>query len=516
MRNLTGSVLSGRRALAAACARIQGRTGSRFVPSFIALALCILGMGGFLWPVSGTAAAGPCGLTGPAFCDTFDEGPAAVRGRGGDLNPALWSAARLAPSDFNGTTIDPVPAAPIPACKASFPSTSVYPPDDTLICDPSGSLSAQLMTAIAIQNYGNNSYMIRQPFDFANRTGKIVFDVDAVSKSSLATYVEIDLTEDPVPAPTFREFENFESGPVPRNGLMMKLSDNCGSSGTSIKLGLVMVYNNYAPSTMTPIGSTSCATTRQGSLNHFEIQLSGQHVDIYGSDFSTDNGQSFPNFRKIYSADLNLPFTRGYVHVSGRNHASVKYGFGPDWVYHWDNIGFDGPVISAGRSYEVPNNSTTVNGGSSRNLGYILLDGTTGRPAGVYDPGNRLSPFQFQGVNTSGMTAARLSLNTFFNTISHTANATWGLRLRFNGGTWRDRFLTATEVQAINTAGSAGNMALIVDVSLTDLVSGVNTLDVLPLNAPMDYPPAIANIDLILATPAGSGPLSPNNLRIVP
>jgi hypothetical protein len=37
------------------------------------------------------------------------------------------------------------------------------------------------MTAVSIQNYGVNSYMPRQPFDFAGRTGKIDFDVDAVS-----------------------------------------------------------------------------------------------------------------------------------------------------------------------------------------------------------------------------------------------------------------------------------------------------------------------------------------------
>jgi hypothetical protein len=152
------------------------------VPAFIALVFCLVGSGAFLWRAPGRAASASCGLTNAAFCDTFDEGPAAVRGRGGDLDPARWSAARLAPSDFSGfgPVANPVIAAPIPPCKDSFPATSVDPPDDTLICDPGPSLSAQLMTAVAIQNYGNNSYMIRQPFDFANRTGKIVFDVDAV------------------------------------------------------------------------------------------------------------------------------------------------------------------------------------------------------------------------------------------------------------------------------------------------------------------------------------------------
>ena len=75
------------------------------------------------------------------------------------------------------------------------------------------------------------------------------------------------------------------------------------------------------------------------------------------------------------------------------------------------------------------------------------------------------------------MTTAQLSLNLYFNTISHTANSTWGLTVRFNGGTWRDRFLTPAEIQAINTPGSAGNMALLLDVPLADLVPGMNTLE---------------------------------------
>ena len=416
--------------------------------------------------------------------------------------------------------MNPVAAAPIPPCKASFAVTSVFPPDDTLICDPASPRSAQLMTAVAIQNYGNNSYMIRQPFDFANRTGKIVFDVDAVSLSQQATFIEVDLTEDPVPATTFQEYANFESGPVPRSGLTMKWSNSCGSNGNAITLGDVQVYANYLGGTITPsftVGGTGCPRTRVGSLNHFEIQVSQQRLDIYGSDYSTDNGQSFPNFRKIYTATLNLPFARGYVHVDARNHASVKYGFGPDGVYHWDNIGFDGPVISNWRAYEVPNNNTagTHDGSAIRNLGYHLLDGTSGKPAGIYDPTNPVGPFQFQGVNVSGAVAARLSLNTFFNAVAHTATSMWGLTFRFNGGTWRSRFLTAAEVQAINTPGSAGNVSMIIDVPVGDVGAGSNALEMLPLNAPMDYPPAVANIDLIL-TLSGGTLSSPTNLRIVP
>jgi len=41
----------------------------------------------------------------------------------------------------------------------------------------------------------------------------------------------------------------------------------------------------------------------------------------------------------------------------------------------------------------------------------------------------------------------------------------------------------------------------------------LNTLEMLPLNAPMDYPPVVANIDLTLS-PDAVPPTAPTNLRI--
>jgi hypothetical protein len=461
-----------------------------------------------------------CDVAAPAFCDTFDS-PATVRGRGGDLNSARWSTARLAPSDMSGSVADPTRAAPIPACKASFTQTSVFPPDDTLICDPSGNRSAQLMTAVAIQNYGNNSYMIRQPFDFLGRTGKIVFDVDAASSGILGAWIGIDITQDPVPAPTFREFENFEPGPVPRNGLMLKWSEVCGQTNNFVTLGNVLYYRDYVPTTVTPtfsVNGANCARTRTGSLNHFEVRVSQTSLEVWASDFSNDNGNTFPNFRRIYAGNLNLNFSRGYVHISARNHATVKYGFGEGAVYRWDNVGFDGPVLPMGRGYEVPNNnsSTTHDGAPMRNLGWQLQDGSvSGKPAGMYNPSTRVSPFSIPNVELSGIVNARVTLNAFFNTIGRTATTSWGLAYRFNGGALRNRMLSATEVQVLNTAGSAGNIALVIDVPIGDVLAGTNTLEFLPVGAPMDLPPAIANIDLLLGLSTGPVPTAPANLRIL-
>jgi hypothetical protein len=453
-----------------------------------------------------------CNLSAPAFCDTFNQGPSAIRGRGGDLDPSKWATARLSGEigSSGAGTANPVPVAPIPQCRAGITQTSAFPPNDTLICDPNGTQSSQLMTAVSIQNYGVNSYMARQPFDFAGRTGKIDFDVDAVDQG-LGGFIELELTEDPSPATTFREFQNFEVGPVPRNGLTLRFS-GFAECPSAVAPHNTFVYNNYVGTIVTPTfnHSNGCAKVSRGSLNHFEVQVSQSHIDVYGSDFSTDNGRTFSNYKLLYSANINLPFTRGYVHFNSKNHATVKYGFGPNAVFHWDNIGFDGPVISVPRAYEITDNTTvtTYNGSQRQNLGYQLLDATTGKPAGIYSPSTKINSLAFQNVNTSGITSATLTLNAFFNTVTHAPHSTWGIRYRLNGNTWRNYNLTTGDLAGINAIAGAplGILSLSIDVPTADLVSGTNTLELLPLDAPMDYPPVVANIDLLLGTSDSANP----------
>jgi hypothetical protein len=81
-----------------------------------------------------------------------------------------------------------------------------------------------------------------------------------------------------------------------------------------------MVYNNYIGAIITPTfdHANGCAAVSLGFLNHFEIQVSQTHIDVYGSDFSTDNGATFANYKLLHSANINLPFTRAYVHFRDR------------------------------------------------------------------------------------------------------------------------------------------------------------------------------------------------------
>jgi FG-GAP-like repeat len=300
----------------------------------------------------------------------------------------------------------------------------------------------------------------------------------------------------------------------------VKFLNACGGT-TSAGPSNVMVYNNYVGTILTPTVNGGCVQTSTGQLNHFEIQLSQTQISIYGSDFSSDNA-TFPNYKLLYQADISLPFSRGYVHVAARNHATFKYAGVLDAIYHWDNIGFDGPIIPALRSYEIPDNTTvsTFTGDAgdpspqpAKNLGYQLQDGQI-KPAGMYDPVNLIPSLSFQNVNLSGAASAQLTFNAWFNASTvyndtyHLPTTSWGISYSLNGGPFTTVNLTAAQIAAMGNSGTGyqGFWTPVINVPLSALVQGTNTIKFLPVGAPMDYAPVIANIDLLLNSyPAGGG-----------
>ena len=75
------------------------------------------------------------------------------------------------------------------------------------------------------------------------------------------------------------------------------------------------------------------------------------------------------------------------------------------------------------------------------------------------------------------MTAASLTMNAFFNALTHTPTTSWGIRYRLNGGVWRDRLLAAAELPVISAQDADGNIALTLDVPVGDLRSGLTHLN---------------------------------------
>jgi hypothetical protein len=459
-------------------------------------------------PASGV----PCGIAGLTFCDNFDEGPAATSGRAGDLNPSKWTGGRVAPLSVGGGAAWNTIIAPVPSCKASLPISGVYPDQDALICDPTGSYSARLMTPVAFQNYGLSSFMIRQPFDFAGRVGKIYFDVDAVSLSAGASWISLDITPDPVPAPNMEQV--IEHAQLPSSGLEIHFdNDNCSyqNNGAKNSVKHITVYNDFQETAIPLSTGPNCFGVAQGKLNHIEVDLSQNHVDIYASDTSPDDGKTFPNFQLIASADLNLPFTRGYVHIGNHNHATIKYGYGQDWVYHWDNVGFDGPTVFQDRQYDVPD-SLTKPDSSTVNVGYILRDTSGPSGEGTYtccSNGNltKIAPFALTNVDLTGATKAQITLDSFYcnGCQANSDYSSFNLRYRFNGGAWQDRFLSPAEANVLSgSGGGVGNIIQVIDVPLSLLHQGTNTLEFSTANTPQNYPPIVGSITLAVFTNASS------------
>lgn len=452
-----------------------------------------------------------CGLPSAAFCDTFDKVGTTKGGRAGELDHSMWSSGRLAPQlpTGNGCAIGIGPGT-LPACRDGLPA-QVFPDQDTLVCDPqTGTNGKHLLVVAAAQNYGQNSYRIRQPFDFAGRTGKIVFDAEGMTIGPLFGWISVEITEDPINAPCFAIGDpgtnNNEGSLVPKNAVEIELQNPCGGYSTTpaVSVSMIDVLTNYQDTLLMPKAPPVCVATERNKLNHFEISISQKHIEVNATPFSMD-GTSFPAPQVLYSTDANIPFSRGWVQISTHNHATLKYsgpgsGFGSEekldsWTSRWDNVGFDGPVLSNYREYEIPDSLTSGQNawnrmGPIKNVGYLVGDAADA-------PKNTL---HFNGVDLSNVTAARLSLSSWYLNQGDKPASTFTLRYRFNGKAWHDRTFTDGELALITGTHSQGQLGQMLDVPVADLVQGDNSLEFVTVNVPQNYPPVVANIDLVLTT----------------
>ncbi|MEZ0314667.1 MAG: hypothetical protein ACAI38_23100 [Myxococcota bacterium] len=449
-----------------------------------------------------------CGLSAAAFCDTFDAPAVSTSGRSFELDARRWSLARNEPTLGKPNEIGP---GSVSQCRADVPA-EVSPPGDTRICDGNSAIqSNHLLTVTAAQNYGSNAYRIRQPFDFADRTGTIVFDADATTIGLLG-WIAIAVTEDPIPSPGFSLIPgagNFEGGVIPRNGITVELNGSCGGPAET-KVTVVNEYSNYVDYVHEEDAlAAECISVLHHSLNHFELRLSRTHLELWATPYSND-GVDFGPASLVASTDLDLSFTRGYVQLIARNHATDKYWTAAHpadarqaWVVRWDNVGFDGPVIDNTREFEVrdalvaaPDNSVAV--------GYMLGDASAATKTTV----------TIRGVEGSAQAVrARLAMNVqYFGNFTNVGLSTWGITYRLNGNTWRTYDLTpAEETLFVSGVALAGDMAgsqnaLIIgvlghvfDIEEGDLVDGDNVLEIATANVPFGgYAPTLGNVDLVL------------------
>src|SRR6185437_6748983 len=452
---------------------------------------------------------GTCGLSAPAFCADFSAGPQAG-GRSGDLDPRQWSVARIeAPYQYMGgnstQSFEEFPSVPVAPCRTGV--GAIEPDSDSLVCN------GQLMTASGAQNYGLISYRPTQPFDFTNRTGKIVFNVDAATGGGLDKWISLFVTDQPTAGANNL---NQVTGLQPRNGVGLNLDLSCGSPYARVGVGNIFSYANYLESV--PYQGTNsgpCVATAGGALNHFEIDLSQSRIQVWGTDHSTDGGKSFPAAVLLASAPLALYFGTGYVHYQVGIRAPAKYlqEFNlnaPYALYHWAGMGFDGPVVSADRVYQVPDALTRgPNGGQT--VGYQLVDGTSGTPQGMYTccALTKVAPFSLPNVTLTGATSAHLTLDAYATQADSFNAGTLAIRYRLNGGPWRDPSPVPPYATLVGQAcpgcpggGSSENwwMALDLPVALSDLQPGTNTVEFTSANASQAFPLILSNADLLVST----------------
>jgi hypothetical protein len=425
-----------------------------------------------------------CGLARAAFCEDFERPDSG--GRAGPLNEKVWSFARYGHESRQFFVRSPASTKsrehgklvmPASFCGREF--TGLLPGTDVALCAGTGvdgKSSLQLNEVYDDQgDFAFNSMRIRQPFDFARRTGTIVVDVDAKVNpfaEGHGWWIELFVTEDPAPMP-YHEAPGVLS--FPRNGIGFAFMgcDNSGSKKISNSVTRVFVTKNHRVVHDLPGGDlpvNECFEAKDGRMNRLKFTLSADTAEVWASDASSPQ-----KLRRIARAtELGLPFTRGYVHIQHSQYNAHKDGeVTPAQTYRWDNVGFDGPVLPTPRAYEFPDNTAPDSeGAGGRHYGYYLTD-------------KEFRKLAIDGVDLAGATRARLNLS-FFTAPGRT------LEYRFNGKAKRTYKVpkqddTAYQLQTVST-----------DVPLADLVPGKNVLE-LKVAAPQTYEhEAVANLDLTL------------------
>ena len=236
--------------------------------------------------MGGMGGMGPdqCLLRQIAFCDTFQT--IVGGGREGDLDPAKWSFTRATQAN-NPAAGEINNYRPF---NAEFCTTHQMrlADNDSFICGQQFGESNHWMEGMADGGaYVLNSLRARQPFDFARRTGNVVFDVDAKTEGSHSFWPEVWLTDEPVQGP-HQDFPGTHM--YPRNGIEFLFNaDWCpGATQSHNALRQIVVFNNYQPTDYDFLYSP-CFTTQDDMANHFALQISSNHIDVWASDAGGGN-----------------------------------------------------------------------------------------------------------------------------------------------------------------------------------------------------------------------------------
>lgn len=427
--------------------------------------------------------------TTAAFCDTFDA-PADTPGRSPALSSVWGSSRLLGYTNFGQGQLNATEPTVLNKCGTNV---NVQPPNDIAVCN------GQLVEAQSDQHNVTALAMYpKQPFDIAGRTGTISFDVSNDSHGIHRAWPEIWYTDTPQPAP-FTHFDSEQT--VPKNGIGVRFAAACSLDG-----GLASCQGRYPGAPTGPwvtvdsadivtnfvsndpaFGPTPSnlnvqvldavkASSGPGDNNHFEMRLSANQIDVYG----TDAGTVAPLRHLAVISNFTMPLTRGLVWAEDVHYNGDKDG--PDQGTHtfsWDNIGFDGPRLPRDVALDVPDaNVPTPNNAPEINEGWNVP--TNGTSVALTVP----------GVTSSDISGASAGAALLFNYYVYNPVT---ITYRINGGAWQSLpwpFPSCSFPCAYKTIAAP--------VNLGDVVTGNNTVEFKSTDQT-----SVSNVDLVFKGAGG-------------
>jgi hypothetical protein len=427
-----------------------------------------------------------------AFCDTFNA-PAGTGNRSGDLNGQVWGVSRiLGDTNFGQGTANAVFPTSLLGCGGA---STVLPPHDVSVCN------GQLREA----TNDNGSVTVlamypKQPFDFAGRTGTIGFDVSNDTHGTHAAWPEVWLTDKPVPAP-FNHFDSWIA--LPQHGFGVRFAAQVGpgqygscpnhDNTTRWTVDSAVVVRNYVYDDtngfgtrslkMTPLDCVTSPPDGSGVMNHVELRISQNQIDVY----ATDAGTMAPLKRIAVLTNANLTLTRGLLWLEDAHYNADKGG-SPSQRMHtfmWDNVAFDGPFTYRDLSFDAPDANApgrdgTINLGKTSGAGQSSSWNVLGMPSA---PTAQAVRVLFNFFHQDAPTVLNLTVN------GHSHVASWPYPER-QGYTWR---------------------TMDVAIPLADLVPGTNAVTI-----GADQTVTTSNVNIVLVNVGGQAPPSaPTGLRIL-
>ncbi len=417
-----------------------------------------------------------------AFCDDFDSAVAnnPAGSRSGDLNNTLWGVSRMADYNLYGGVINKMLPPRLVGCGTD--TASAIPPKDVRVCN-GRMLEAQ------DDNHGVVELTIypKQPFDFAGRTGTVVFDVSADAESSHAAWPEFAITDKPNPG--LRTDISVQTPPHAVNQVGFALDGGCVGTSDTTGVGTVFMSKDsvYRDLDFTFVDCVKKASGPTGALNHFEVRVSQNRMEVWGSD------PGGANFKLLAFVDnMNLGFTKGLVWMNDAHYNARKglwcpnggdLACGTQWnhTFAWDNVGFDGPKTYRDLSFDVPDamvgpDFDGVEGEARYTLGYHAgIEGVTLKTIPVYryqTPTSALVTFNSSVYEINEVPSISINGHAFVNTP-------WAGYSGPSGET------------AVGYSGA-------VTVPVGDIVDGVNTITFKGTHWSM----AVTNVNLILVAGA--------------